>query len=115
MKCAMLLVTIIVTSLGSLVPARAQQDRMNTICSFWMKGELLGENKCMVAWGASRVMAITYLAGETPQSGVKETIRPNRDGWVYGRDAECLLLPSTGYAICQKSPVHRIKKDYLSQ
>ena len=96
------------------MPAQAQQDWMNTICSFWLEAKYLGEGKCMVAWGASKVMAITYLAGEIPGRGNRETIRPYQNGWIYGRNSECLLYPSTGYAICQKTPGHRFNKDYLS-
>ena len=96
------------------MPAKAQQDWMQTICSFWMNGKFLFEQKCLVAWGgANKVMAITAMSGE-PGHQHRRTVRPYEDGWRHGRYSECLVYPPTGYAICQKTAGHRFDKDYLS-
>jgi len=97
--------------LGS--PASAQEEWVDATCSFWFKGKYLYESMCTVAWKANRVTAITSIDGLTRQQSTTRAydVEPN-NGWVYGRNKECLLLPSTGFAICQKSSLkgHRLGK-----
>ena len=92
---------VIGASLIAANPVEARNGWRDTTCSYWMAGRYLGKRQCQVHWSNSKVVAINSLVGEYNPS--PRMHRPYVDGWIPGRDPECLKLPSTNYAICDSS------------
>ena len=82
------------------VEAQAYKDAQ---CSFWYKGNALGTSPCRTSWKNGKIYSVNYLAEEVKgKGGTQETETVWQNDWIPGNLAECMVLKTTNYAICEK-------------